>query len=131
MRLTERLFDKGFLVSCTAVLILVCGGERGGINICNEDHWPGTFLQVPVARAAASSDMKKNVGGAKDGSAANPAALGIELDNDADPEATVITVSGQGQNTDLLSQMTGWPSACLGVGKVGRSGEMGGGGVEV
>jgi hypothetical protein len=60
---------------------------------------------------AASSDMKQNVGSSYKASALNPASLGIELDNDGDPDATVITVSGQGQNTDLLSQMTGWSMA--------------------
>ena len=34
--------------------------------------------------------------------------LEIDFDNDSDPEATVIDVSGQNQ-TDLLAQLTGWP----------------------
>ena len=54
--------------------------------------------------AATKPGMKKSSGASEE---AAKESLGIELDNDADPEATVITVSGQGQNTDLLSQMTG------------------------
>ena len=66
-----------------------------------------------MARAAASSNMKQRGGSSKEASGSNGASLGIDLDNDADPEATVITVSGQGHNNDLLSQMTGWHPACM------------------
>ena len=82
---------------------------------------PMRRLQALVARAAASSNMKQKGGASKEASGSNGASLGIELDNDADPEATVITVSGQGHNNDLLSQMTGGRSACRLTGAWGSS----------
>jgi len=86
---------------------------RGVVKMCLEIacHFDlGRDLQALVPRAT-SSDMKQSVGSSDDASTSTPGSLGIELDNDADPDATVITVAGQAQNTGLLSQMTGWLSA--------------------
>lgn len=50
--------------------------------------------------------MKGNVQKAAEGASSSGFNLNIEFDNNSDPTATVITVSGQDQ-TDLLAQMTG------------------------
>ena len=56
--------------------------------------------------AAPGVGEKDEVQQAADAAAESGFALSIAFDNGADPEATVITVSGQDQ-TDLLSQITG------------------------
>ena len=56
--------------------------------------------------AAPGVGEKDEVQQAADAAAESGFALSIVFDNGADPEATVITVSGQDQ-TDLLSQITG------------------------
>ena len=64
-------------------------------------------MQVPKFLRASSSDMlADDIEKAEEDAAALGYNLSIEFDNDTDPEATVITVSGK-DHTDLLSQMTG------------------------
>lgn len=63
------------------------------------------MLQLVLAQAAASVGKSKDLD-ARDAVSSSGPSLDIDFNNHADPEATVITVSGP-DRTDLLSHITG------------------------
>ena len=83
--------------------------KRHTAYISNQCTVQQGFKDAKVASSgivAEDVDKDSDLQGAAEGASSKGYNLTIEFDNSADPEATVITVSGQ-DHTDLLSQMTG------------------------